>query len=370
MDGVKSPSFFSPLPPTSEEDRIAWLRLLRSRRVGIATFYRLMREHGTAQAALAALPDVARAAGDEDYTVCPTDIAIADLRKAGKSGAHMICVGSDAYPRGLLDLDAPPPVLWVRGDPALLHRPAISIVGARNASSLGLRMARQLARQLGDAGYGVVSGLARGIDTAAHEASIDAGTVAVLGGGVDVPYPKENTKLYHQIAESGVLVSEQPMGLPPRAQHFPLRNRIIAGLGQAMVVVEAAAKSGSLISARDALDIGRDVMAVPGHPLDPRACGCNMLIRDGATLVRGADDVVDALAPIAQPLVPKPTIHAPRVQNLHAQILDRIGSSAIPEDQLIRDTSAPARIVARTLSDLELDGRIERKPGGLFTTRN
>jgi DNA processing protein len=251
-------------------------------------------------------------------------------------------------------------------------------------------MARKLAADLSDAGFVVVSGLARGVDAAAHAAALDGGTVAVLAGGVDVIYPAENTQLFHDIGRSGLRLSDQPMGLQPQARHFPARNRIIAALSRGVVVIEAATKSGSLITAEQALSLGREVLAVPGHPFDARASGCNMLLRDGATLVRGADDVVAALGalPVApRPVQQAPVQHAP-VQHapaplpvgpsapaqrtlrdtaaLHSQILARLGPSPVAEDQLIRDLALAPRLIAPALMDLELDGRIARQPGGLL----
>ncbi len=288
-----------PLPPTTEDERVSWLRLLRSRRVGPSTFYRLMGEHGSARAALAVLPEVAEAAGMKAYQACPEERALGEYRAGLRAGARLICVGEAEYPRALMDLGDAPPFLWVQGDTTVLSRPMIAMVGARNASSLGTRMARALAVDLSKQGYVIVSGLARGVDTAAHKASAERGTVAVMAGGVDVIYPSENTALAREIEAHGLRISEQPIGLVPQARHFPRRNRLISGLAQGVVVVEAAAKSGSLITARNALDQGREVMAVPGHPFDARASGSNMLIRDGAHLVRGADDVIEALSPLA-----------------------------------------------------------------------
>nr|WP_245866824.1 DNA-processing protein DprA [Kandeliimicrobium roseum] len=275
---------------------MVWLRLLRSRRVGVSTFFRLLRECGSAADALDALPSIARAAGVDDYQPCPAAVAAAELRAGRLAGARLVAYGAPDYPAALLGLSDPPPLLWALGDLALLGRPAVALVGARNASSLGTRMARRLAADLGAAGHVVVSGLARGVDAAAHLGALKTGTIAVMAGGVDVVYPAENAVLAQEIAETGLRLSEQPMGLQPLARHFPRRNRIVSGLSRAVVVVEAAAKSGSLITARDALDQGREVMAVPGHPFDARASGCNMLIRDGALLVRGADDILAALA--------------------------------------------------------------------------
>lgn len=367
-----------PLPPSTEEGLLDWLRLLRSRRVGVTTFWRLIEEHGTARAALAALPAVARAAGVDDYAPCPEVVARAELAAGHRAGALLLRHDDPLYPAALRDIPDAPPLLWVRGRADLLARPMVAIVGARNASSLGLRMARALAADLSQAGHVVVSGLARGVDAAAHTAALPGGTVAVMAGGVDVVYPADNLTLAGQIATHGLLVSEQPMGLEPQARHFPARNRIVSGLVRAVVVVEAAAKSGSLITARAALDQGRDVMAVPGHPFDARAAGCNMLLRDGAILVRGAQDVLEAIgtpapapAPVASP--PPDRRPAPDLRHaaaLHLQILDRLGPSPLAEDQLIRDLARDSRDIAPALLDLELEGRITRAPGGLLARVN
>lgn len=365
-----------PTPPTTEEDRFAWLRLLRSRRVGVATFHRLMAEHSTAQNALKALPEVARAAGIDGYKICPSGVIEAELRAARASKARLLCLGSADYPKTLTKISDAPPMLWAIGDTSQLNRPLIALVGARNASSLGTRMARALAHDLGGKGFTVVSGLARGIDTAAHIAALKTGTIAVMAGGVDVIYPSENTNLALDIARLGLCISEQPMGQSPQARHFPTRNRIISGLAQAVIVVEAAAKSGSLITARDALDQGRDVLVVPGHPFDARAAGCNMLIRDGATLVRNADDVIAALPaeqPEPQQIQAELPLPAPQKRTLkqtaalHQQILSRLGPSPVAEDQLIRDLNVSAGNIAPALVDLELNGKISRQSGGLLS---
>lgn len=401
-------------PPTTEDDRLSWLRLIRSRKVGPATFHRLIAEHGSAQAALAALPRVAQAAGISGYEICPEGVAHAETIAARKAGMRMVCHGTPDYPAELARLADAPPLLWLRGDPSLLFAPMVALVGARNASSLGTRMAARMARALGEAGLTVVSGLARGIDAAAHEAALDRGTVAVMAGGADVIYPPENAALAQRLAGAGALVSEQPPGLVPQARHFPLRNRIISGLALGVVVVEAAEKSGSLITARNALDQGREVMAVPGHPVDARAGGGNLLIRDGCTLVRHAADVIEALGPALTAALatrgaapscrqdaanPGPDLprHPPRlaphrpdpgglaaralatlperpperpateIRRLHGEILARLGPAPLAEDQLIRDLAVPAARIAPELLTLELEGRIERRPGGLLT---
>ena len=371
--GSNPSSTHPPLPPTSEDDRFHRLRLLRSRRVGISTYKRLLIEHGTAQNALAALPEVARAAGVLKYEICPEGVVHAELKNGRIAGAILVDIATPEYPKQLRDLTDAPPFLWAIGNISLLQRPAISMVGARNASSLGTRMAKSLATELGQLGYVIVSGLARGVDAAAHLAAMDTGTIAVQAGGVDVMYPAENTELSMNIASKGLRISEMPMGLQPMARHFPKRNRIISGLAQATVIVEAAAKSGSLITARDALDQGRDVLAVPGHPFDARAAGGNMLIRDGAVLVRNAQDVVEALAPLAPQRTTLPLEEpAPKLSDLretsqlHMQIMSRLGTSPIAEDQLIRDLKTTLAKVTPILLDLELDGRIARHGGGLL----
>ena len=325
---------------------------------------------------------MAREAGVEKYEVCPEGVVLAELKAARLKGACMLCFGAPDYPEQLMDLADAPPILWAVGNTDILTRDMIALVGARNASSLGTRMAKTLAKGLGDAGYVVTSGLARGIDTAAHHSALSTGTVAVLAGGVDVLYPSENTRLAEEIVEHGGLrLSEMPMGLQPVARHFPMRNRIISGLCGATVVVEAAAKSGSLITAKNALDQGREVLAVPGHPLDARASGCNMLIRDGARLVRNVDDIVEALpmreaprqldlgfdAAPAIPSAPPEKRTLAQTANLHSQILSRLGPSPLAEDQLIRDLGTQPHALSPALTELELDGRIQRHSGGLLS---
>jgi DNA processing protein len=365
--------------PSGSQDRFDWLRLIRSRRVGPATFHRLMGDHGSAAAALAALPGIAAAAGVEHYAPCPEGVVRAEIAAARSAGARLLCRGEPDYPAAFLPLSDAPPLLWVIGNAALLNRASVALVGARNASSLGLRMARRLAEGLSGAGFPVVSGLARGIDAEAHRAALAGGTVAVMAGGVDVVYPPENAGLAADIAAQGCRISENAMGTEPQTRHFPQRNRLIAGLSRAVVVVEAAAKSGSLLTARAALDIGREVLAVPGHPMDARAEGCNHLIRDGALLVRSPADVIDALGRLAvappRPAAaanaaPRPAVAAQRPLSetaaLHGQILARLGPSPVPEDQLIRDLSLPAAAVAAELVTMELEGRIERQAGGML----
>lgn len=368
------PSTHPPLPPTSEDERLSWLRLLRSRRVGITTFYRMLHENGTASAALEALPEVAAEAGVRDYEVWSLNAAEVELHDGQKAGARLVAIGTPDYPQALLDVADPPPLLWITGKAEALQRPMVGVVGARNASSLGLRMVRNIARDLSAEGYVVVSGLARGIDAAAHQAALEQGTVAVMAGGVDVLYPAETADIGRNMVKTGARVSEMPIGMSPQARHFPRRNRLISGLAQALVVIEAAAKSGSLITARTALDQGREVLAVPGHPFDARASGSNMLIRDGAVLVRSAEDVIEALSrpapPVADPelpLAPPPDKRNLRdTAALHGQILDRLGPSPLAEDQLIRDLNKAAHLVTPAITQLEMEGRVQRQAGGLL----
>ena len=370
-----------------DEDPALWLQLIRSRRIGPVTFHRMMADHGGVEQALAALPGIAKASGVEDYEVCPLGVVRHELAQGRAAKARLVRFGGPGYPAALLDVADAPPVLWVQGDISLLSRPMVAVVGARNASSLGLRMARKLAEALAGAGQVVVSGLARGVDAEAHQATLTSGTVAVQAGGVDVIYPVENTDLAAEILAKGCRVSEQPMGMEPQTRHFPQRNRIISGMARGVVVVEAAAKSGSLITAETALEQGREVFAVPGHPFDARAAGCNRLIRDGATLVRYAQDIFDVLGIDARAALQRSTraeeqalaaappgpVPARRplgdMANIHGQILARLGPSPMAEDQLIRDLALPPAALTSELLTLELEGKIERQSGGLISRR-
>ncbi len=372
-----------PPAPVNEADAIIWLQLIRSRRVGPSTFRRLLGEYGNARDALLALPEVARAAGVNTYTAYPHAEAVREFAAGKAAGARLVCLGTPDYPSLLAEITDAPPILWIKGQHSF-SPDNVALVGARNASSLGTRMAKLLAGEIGRAGFSVTSGLARGIDTASHLAALETGTIAVMAGGVDFIYPRENQKLAEEIAEKGLLISEQPIGLAPQARHFPRRNRLISGLSRAVIVVEGAAKSGSLITAREALDQGRDVMAIPGHPLDARASGCNMLIRDGATLVRSAKDVIDALAtpqpdapmhPILQSHTevcqtdtgepPKATI--PEALDLSRKILSLLSPTPIPEDQLIRELNLPTQTISGELLALELEGKLARQSGGMLS---
>lgn len=385
-----------PAPLASRESDLAVLRLIRSRRVGPATYHRLVAEHGSAGAALEALPRIAAEAGVRDYAPCPASVAEAELAAGQRAGARLLVIGAPDYPALLAGIEDAPPVLWIRGNEACLSRPTVAVIGARNASSLGLRMATGLARTLAESGVTVVAGLARGIDTAAHRATLERGTVAVMAGGIDAIYPTENAALAESICETGCLLTEQPPGLQPVARHFPARNRIVSGLASAVVVIEAAHRSGSLITARVGLDQGREVMAVPGHPMDARAAGCNALIRDGATLVRNAEDVLAVLdgrglGGIAPPLgvglaagrEPRSRHGGPRGASqdsagrsgaaravpvdpaeLQGRLMSLLGPSPVEEDALIRDLGLSAAQVAPVLLELELEGIVSRLPGG------
>ncbi len=357
--------------PRTEAGRLDWLRLIRSRRVGPATFIRLLREHGDTAGALAALPRIAAEAGVSGYRCTSRKEAETEWRAAEGAGARPLFLGAPDYPPLLALLSDPPPFLWAIGDPALAARSPVAIVGARNASGLGRRMARNLAADLGTAGHAIASGLARGIDASAHETALGTGTIAVLAGGIDVIYPPENAALAAAIAERGLLLSEMPMGTPPKASLFLRRNRLVSGLSLGVVVVEAAERSGAVNTARTALDQGREVMAVPGSPLDPRAGGCNTLIRDGATLVRSAADVFEALDTPAPPPAPEPPaepdLPPPDHAELPLRLLALLGAAPLPEDSLIRETGAGAAAVAAALLDLEIAGKAQRHPGGLVS---
>lgn len=354
-------------------ERSDWLRLIRSENVGPATFAAAMDRFGAAGLALDALPALARRGGrTRGLRLGTVEDAEAELAAIDRHGARLLCLPEPDYPPLLRALDPAPPVLCAHGETVLFTRPALAIVGARNASANGRRFASDLARSLGEEGFAVVSGLARGIDAAAHLGALDTGTIAVLAGGIDHIYPLENADLFAEVAARGCLVSEMPFGFAPQARHFPRRNRLVSGLAHGVAVVEAALRSGSLITARFALEQGREVFAVPGSPLDPRARGCNRLIRDGAILTESAADVIDVLAPqlerrikrLAEPSAP---IAMPMAQDspdgVHGHLLSLLGPAPVGLDELIRQSGLTAPVVAAALLELELAGRIGRLPG-------
>lgn len=359
-------------PPLNE--RLNWLRLFRSRNVGPITFYKLLEQFGTATAALDALPSMAKRGGAKTFKAFPKSEAEAEIEALEKHGGRFVIRTDEHYPSLLAQVEDAPPVLAVLGHPHLLSKRAIAIVGARNASLNGKNFARRIATELGAAGLLVASGMARGLDAAAHEGAMETGTVAVLGGGVDVIYPKENEALYHQLVERGAIISEVPLATKPQARHFPRRNRIISGMARGTVVVEASLKSGSLITARMALEQGREVFAIPGSPSDPRAAGCNKLIKDGANLTQNGEDVLDVLRPIlSSPLSePKPlefqqkSLPFPDEQELdkaRAEIQEMLSPAPVTVDELVRNCQFSPATVSLVLLELELAGRLERHPG-------
>jgi DNA processing protein len=304
-----------------------------------------------------------------DYASASRAEAADEWRAAEACGARALLLGAADYPPMLATISDPPPLLWAIGEPSLAARPVVALVGARNASALGARMAARLAAELGAMGFVVASGLARGIDAAAHRAALATGTIAAEAGGIDLVYPPENAALAAEIAAHGLRLTEMPPGHSPRPQDFPRRNRIVSGLALGVVVVEGALRSGSLITARNALDQGREVMAVPGSPMDPRAGGCNALIRDGATLVRDAADIAEVIG-IRAPTRDAPALPpAPKAMpgTPGGRLLDLIGPVPVAEDILIRELGPPAASVSASLLDLELAGLVQRHPGGMVS---
>ena len=352
-------------------DQLARLRLIRSENVGPITYFQLIARFGSAERALSAIPDLAARGGGRAPRIASRAQVEREVEAVARFGADYIFLGSPEYPALLAELETAPPALIVKGHRRLLAETAIAMVGARNASAAACRFARQLAQGLGEAGAVVVSGLARGIDSAAHDGALASGTIGVIAGGIDVTYPPENEARQAAVAEQGLLVAEQPPGTEPRARHFPYRNRIIAGLAHGTVVVEAAPKSGSLITARYAAEFGREVLAVPGSPLDPRAQGCNQLIREGATLVQNAADVMEAirplhLGPLGQPRhgYNDPPAPADAEETERRTVSELLGPVPVQVDELIRQSGFPPATVQTILLELELGGRLERHAGG------
>lgn len=355
------------LPPERRRD---WLRLARTEAVGPVTFAQLIARYGEPAAALAAIPELARRGGRAQPPRIPSPAAAeAEIEAGERLGARLVCGCEAGFPPLLAALDPPPPLVWTLGDAALAARPGVAVVGARIASAAGQRFARDLARDVGAAGYPVVSGLARGVDGAAHQGALATGTVAVLGGGIDDVYPPEHRALYVQIAEQGCIVSESPPGARAQARDFPRRNRLISGLSLAVVVVEAELRSGSLITARLAGEQGREVLAVPGSPLDPRAKGTNDLIRQGASLCEGAEDVLRAIAALPRVREPgRPFEPAPEAESdtaLREAVAGLLSPTPVSRDELARITGAPAALVGAALVELALAGAAELLPGGL-----
>lgn len=358
----------------NEEERLDWLRLIRSTNVGPGTFFRLLERFGTAAKALDAIPDLARRGGRESgLRVATAADAAREMNEAGRLQAELIAWGEPAYPPLLAQIHDPPPLIYAKGRLDLLLKKTIGVVGARNASVNGRRFAKKLSADLGAGGLMVASGLARGIDAAAHEGAVATGTAAVLGGGIDISYPAENADLQARIAEEGVLVAEAPPGTKPQARHFPRRNRIISGLARGVVVVEASPRSGSLITARMALDQGREVFAVPGAAMDPRARGTNELIRQGATLTETAEDVFAVLAQQRPPAKPDSFIEnqsiTPELTDVddidaaRQEIVSALGPAPTTVDELVRVCQFSQAVVSTVLLELELAGRLERHPG-------
>ena len=374
-------------PPPLAGERLARIRLARTPRVGPVTFHEMLGHYGSAETALEALPELARTARLDTRAVSAAQIQH-EAATLAELGGRFLVIGDDDYPASLAAIADAPPVLSVIGDVGLLARPAVAVVGARNASVNGRRLAAQFAAELGRASQVITSGLARGVDAAAHAAALATGTVAVLAGGIDIVYPPENEDLYRAIAEHGAIVSEAPLGTRPQARHFPRRNRIVSGLSAGVLVIEAALQSGSLITARQAAEQGREVFAVPGSPLDPRARGANRLIRDGAHLVEESADVLAHLAPVeakaraaAPAAAPANLPHCAPVATLkrtpqqidkkqeeapnpwRESVLACLGPAPTPVDEVVRRCHVSPADVAALLLELELAGRLERHRG-------
>jgi DNA processing protein len=358
----------------THEQRRDWLRLIRSENVGPRTFRALVNHCGGARAAIEMLPALAKRGGAQaPGRICSVEDAEREIETAARMGAVFVALGEPDYPARLRMIDDAPPLISVRGRIDALKSPMIAIVGSRNASAAGAKFAGQIARELGQAEFIIVSGLARGIDAAAHRASVDSGTVAALAGGQDCIYPAEHAPLLDQILERGAAISEMPFGWEPRARDFPRRNRLIAGLSLGVVVIEAARRSGSLITARLALEQGREVFAVPGSPLDPRCEGTNGLLKQGATLVTEANDVLDVVGPILgrstthpieEPQPDPDEAAAEPATDERRRIISLLGPTPVEIDDLIRQSGARAAVVRTVLLELELAGRLERQTGG------
>lgn len=360
-------------PNLANESPLDVLRLIRSQNVGPITFFQLMRRFGNAEGALSALPDLsARGGRKTPLTAYGRAEAMKEIEACEKFGARMILYGAPEYPKLLLSIADPPPIITVFGKALWNEKKSIAMVGARNASAAGCQFAQKLAKDLGEHGFIVASGLARGIDTFVHKGALAGGTVAVIAGGIDNIYPPENAILYEQIKENGAIVSEQPFGAIPFSGAFPGRNRIIAGMSVGTVVVEASPKSGSLITARFALESNREVFAVPGSPLDPRSRGCNQLIKDGADMVENVTDILQGLAhlrnlametPPAAYIPQTPAPDESELASARAKILGKLSLTAVSVDELIEQCGISASAALTVLLELELAGRIRRSAG-------
>jgi DNA processing protein len=356
------------------------LRLIRSPNIGPVTYRQLMARFGSAAAALEALPDLASRGGKRNFSVCSASDIENEMQATKRAGAEYVFLGDPHYPALLAELDNAPVSFSFKGNIELASAQVIAMVGARNASAGACRFARTLAMELGREGLVVISGLARGIDTAAHIGSLASGAIAIIAGGIDVAYPPENKALQDEIADKGLLIAEQPIGTEPRARHFPYRNRIIAGMALGTIVVEAAPRSGSLITARLAAEAGREVMAIPGSPMDPRARGCNQLIREGATLVQDAAEIAELIRPIdaraartSQPKLFDVSVQAFQQHSENAneneserqRVIDLLGMTHVSVDELVRQSGASAPSIQMVLLELELAGRLERGAGAM-----
>lgn len=368
------PSFQSSPAPAARhltlQQRLDWLQLARTPQVGPVTFWRMINYFGSARRSLEFLPEFLRRGAGRNVEPFSREQAERELRLAGRQGAELVARGEPGYPELLARLEAPPPLLYVKGNKDLAHSPAIAIVGSRNGSAIGQKFTRNLVRDLSKSGLVIVSGLARGIDTAAHSGVVDTRTMAVIAGGIDNYYPPQNSQLQRNIEQNGLVISENPPGFTPRARDFPRRNRLISGASLATVVIEANMRSGSLITARLAGEQGREVMAVPGHPLDPRASGTNRLIMNGASMITGASDVLELLSPMTGPKPPSPPpLFAfentkPMIETIDVTpdarqaVLDALGPNGVDIDELARATSLESREIRIILLELELADRI------------
>ncbi len=372
-----------PSQALSDTERLDWLQLIRTQNIGPVTFHRLVAKFGSAANALAALPDLSRKAGrSAPFKAADRSVCEQELKDAERHGARGITACEEEYPKALKTIPDHPPVLYVRGHASMFEKPAVAIIGARNASGVGRKIARMLAADLGQAGYVVASGLARGIDGAAHDAALKSGTIAVVAGGVDVIYPPEHDELTERIARQGAVISECAMGAQPTARDFPKRNRLISGLSRGVVVVEAAARSGTLLTANFALDQGREVFAVPGSPLDPRCTGANRLIRDGATLVETAQDIIDALAAQSRGAadgardlldwsdgMSEQEADPAALLSLRRRVLELLSFTPLHRNEILREADAPPGLLADVLLELVLSGEAVEHSGGRFSLR-